>query len=179
MHVYKCFFLLLSPQIFVYIRDTMNAFTKVLVAAIFLIIHSPTLAQGMCIWKYNNHFYWLSLFLFNIADGVIHYFPVSFVSFPGGSAQFTCQALPLNQMISFRWYLNGTQFDNLNLTKFNVKSQFEFGIGSLRFTDIPIEFNGTRVQCEIMQTSSQSLISGIVSLSLQGYSYFCMILIGN
>lgn len=89
------------------------------------------------------------------------------MSFPGGFAQYTCHGLPPNSMSVIRWYVNGSRLDNLNLT--NVKSRSVIGVGSLLFTDIPVEFNATRIQCDIVRTSSQTILSQEGELFLQGY----------
>lgn len=88
------------------------------------------------------------------------------MSFPGGSAQYACHALPLNSLNVVKWYVNGSLLENIT----NVESQFQSGIGTLKFTDIPVEFNGTRIGCEIVLTSSVMLFQE-ASLTLQGYSY--------
>ena len=67
---------------------------------------------------------------------------------------------------SVTWLLNGTELESLGLD--NVNPSFVFGIGSLRFTNLDLEYNHTTIQCRGQLQSGRNITSESVVLLMQG-----------
>lgn len=83
-------------------------------------------------------------------------------SVPGGDAVFRC-ASSGQTTVRIQWLINGTPLESLNLM--NVTEEFTSigdGVGILYFTNLPEDYNMTRIQCEA------TLSSGSTSLSING-----------
>ena len=83
--------------------------------------------------------------------------PDKYVSTPGGRAVFTCLA-PGVSVVDVQWLVNGTELERLNLT--NVTPILETA-GTIKrrrlvFTQIPVEYNTTTVNC-IAMTMNENL----------------------
>ena len=96
----------------------------------------------------------------------VHIIPSDvFVSTPGGSASVSC--FSTHEIVDIEWLVNGTRFDN-NLGP-NVMSQFSSSVrtGRLDFVNLPLNYNGTSVQC-IAELDSGELTSSSIILLIQG-----------
>ena len=67
-----------------------------------------------------------------------------------------------------QWLINGTLLENLNLS--NVNARFSRGVGRLEISRIPLEYNGTTIQC-IANFENRNEPSNILTLLVQGKSY--------
>ena len=65
---------------------------------------------------------------------------------------------------NWQWMINGTMFESLNLM--DVMEVSEGAL--LKFLDIPLEYNGTTVQCTLTGPNGQSLSSTVGTLLVQG-----------
>ena len=98
--------------------------------------------------------------------------PDQLVSVPGGTASFNCYSLNPggDTILSTSWLVNGTLFDTLDLGE-DVTARFneEFQIGKLDFDNLPLSYNGTRIQCMATFSSGYNLTStGATLLLIQG-----------
>ena len=80
----------------------------------------------------------------------------------GAVAEFFCNGP--SQSINRQWLINGTQFESLNLTDVTVELE---GI-RLRFTNTPLEYSGTTVQCTLTAANGVQLSSTVGTLLVQG-----------
>jgi hypothetical protein len=89
------------------------------------------------------------------------------VSVPGGEAIFDCSH---SQTITgAQWLLNNTALQDLNLR--NVVAEFSdiAQVGVLTFTDLPLEYNTTRISCTAITSSGMMISSSSdVPLLIQG-----------
>ena len=84
------------------------------------------------------------------------------ISTPGGDARFRCLS---SSAIGVEWLVNGTLLENLNLN--NVTTEFAEGIGgALLLTNLPVDYNMTRITCKVDESSSVSNTTSL--LLLQG-----------
>ncbi len=91
-----------------------------------------------------------------------------FVSMPGGNATFTCINTGINNI---QWLVNETEFESLNLDNARQDySSLQIGglVSTLMFTNIPLEYNTTRIQCRI-ENSNEVTLQSQSSLFLQGW----------
>lgn len=94
-----------------------------------------------------------------------------YVATPGGPATFNCvpDYSDYNRLI---WFVNDTLLEDTNLT--NVTTMFStigYGIGLLKFTNIPLKYNMTNVRCGAEFNSGENITSNNVAiLLLQGES---------
>ena len=77
--------------------------------------------------------------------------PGQYVSTIGGTATFTCSVSD-GPITGVQWLVNGSELEDLNLPMANVEAVFEThetgsGHGILRFRNVPVEYNETRVTC--------------------------------
>lgn len=80
-------------------------------------------------------------------------------SVPGGSAVFQCTAFG-HTTVRIYWLVNGTQLEELHLK--NVTEVFVLiggGVGTLIFTDLPVYYNTTRIQCQATFSSGETFLS--------------------
>lgn len=95
--------------------------------------------------------------------------PDHFVSTPGGDATFRCLSVSGDQLVIVQWFINGTLLENLNLKNVEIALFPTTGSGSLRFTDLPHEYNMTRIRCRATFSSGTSATSSDSTvLLLQG-----------
>ena len=87
------------------------------------------------------------------------------MSYVGAEAVFTC--FNGRDIVSVQWLVNGTLDDGLNM---NMMS--EFGqisrVGNLLIHDVPMEYNGTTIQCRANSSSGSITYSNIITLLVQG-----------
>ena len=87
------------------------------------------------------------------------------MSYVGAEAVFTC--FNGRDIVSAQWLLNGTLDDGLNM---NVVS--EFGqishVGNLLIRVVPMEYNGTTIQCGTNSSSGSITYSNIITMLVQG-----------
>lgn len=65
-----------------------------------------------------------------------------------------------NRVVGVQWLVNGTQLENLHLM--NVTEGFTtvgIGLGMLNFTNLPVSYNMTRIQCNATLTSGETSLS--------------------
>ena len=88
-----------------------------------------------------------------------------FVATPGGRGVFDCFSPTGERFISVRWLVNGSSIHNAD----TIVAHFfnGSGSGSLEFSDVPVIYNGTTVQCQA-QLGTEVLSSGISRLLVQG-----------
>lgn len=88
------------------------------------------------------------------------------ISFIGGRASFSCF---LDGILSVQWLMNGTELEELNLTDVIVEFDNMRTTGNLLFTDLPLAFNGTTIQCRVTLSSGSEAVSGnMFILLIQG-----------
>ena len=89
------------------------------------------------------------------------------ISISGGSAEFNCISGSI-KAVGVEWLVNGTPLENLNLSNVTtVTTEFAVGFGVLTFTNLPVEYNMTRITCMQMFTSS-TIVNCTSLLLLQG-----------
>ena len=79
----------------------------------------------------------------------------------GGAVEFTCSGPPLST--NRQWMINDTQFESLNLTDITLD-----GDRVLLFTNTPLKYNSTTVQCNLTAANGVSLSSTVGTLLVQG-----------
>ena len=107
----------------------------------------------------NNSDWPLRIFL------VVQLTPVDPVVHAGGVATFTCAATS-STIVSVEWLVNGTSLNSHPLQ--NVEQAFALGSGLLRFSNVSMDDNNTRVQCLATTSSEEVLSSNISLLRVQG-----------
>lgn len=81
----------------------------------------------------------------------------------GGEAQFSCSG---DGATGFQWLLNDTTLDRNTMKIMDIFSAV-VGSRTLRFVDLPLEYNMTSVACN--DTSSRTMmVSNTVCLLIQG-----------
>lgn len=83
----------------------------------------------------------------------------------GHDTIYTCSSL---HAVNIDWLINGTLLSKLQLS--NVVQSFDRigGFGSLRFRNVPLEYNVTTVQCRANITSVEIITSQNSTLLVQG-----------
>ena len=89
------------------------------------------------------------------------------VSTPGGSASFNCISSTFERFSSVNWFVNGSSVEALNNSDITEYFFGESGTGTLEFSNIPEEYNGTTIQCRA-QLGTQNFSSTTTVLLLQG-----------
>ena len=84
----------------------------------------------------------------------------------GEDTTFTCYTAIFGPIEQFQWLVNETRLEDLNKTE-GIEAENNF-IGHLHFTNIPVEYNGTTIQCIIYLTSGESVHSNHAMLFVQG-----------
>ena len=94
-----------------------------------------------------------------------------YVTVPGGEAVFRCSTEAVNTRItSVQWIVNNTLLSNRRDLTNHVTTEFSpigNGVGALRFFDIPIAYNTTRIRCSTVAATgiiSESISSTLVLL---------------
>ena len=87
------------------------------------------------------------------------------MSYVGARAIFICSYG--EDIVSVQWLLNGTLDDGLNM---NVVSDFSqiSRVGNLLIHDVPMEYNGTTIQCRANSSSGSITYSNIITMLVQG-----------
>ena len=83
------------------------------------------------------------------------------------SSIFTCHSINSGALQQFQWLVNGTRLEDLNQTD-GIEADLIHDIGALAFTDIPVEYNDTIIQCIVTFTSGQISTSNNATLLVQG-----------
>lgn len=114
---------------------------------------------------------------------VVSLYPANrFISYVNGSAQFTCQPFSSREndmLVGIQWLVNGTQLENLvlNQTGTNIETLFsdDLEVGRLRFTNLQVNINMSRIQCKSKYYSGNTATStGTTLLLLQGTVNKCL-----
>ncbi len=87
------------------------------------------------------------------------------VVIPGGMSTFVCQSINSGDIQQFQWLVNGTQLESTEGIRATVQSNI---IGILSFNNIPVEYNGTTIQCIVTLTSGETISSNNAALLVQG-----------
>ena len=77
-------------------------------------------------------------------------------------AEFLCHGLA--ESINRQWLINGTQFESLNVAGVTILDRNR----TLEFSNTPLRYNGTTVQCTLTLQESVSLTSTEGTLLVQG-----------
>ena len=94
------------------------------------------------------------------------------MSYVGAEAVFTCNVGDIYDTV--QWLVNGTLDDGLNM---NIVSEFSqiTRVGNLLFRYVPMEYNGTTIQCRANSSSGDITHSIIITLLVQGWlTYACI-----
>ncbi len=83
----------------------------------------------------------------------------------GEETAFTCRVTGTVQHI--QWLVNGTRLEDIN-QRDGIEDAVTFGIGHLSFSNIPVEYNGTTIQCIVTLTSGEIIRSNNATLLVQG-----------
>ena len=93
----------------------------------------------------------------------------------GGGATFRCFSIDHADFSSVQWLVNDTELENFNIT--GVKESFRTGsyYGILEFSEIPLQYNETSVQCRATLSSGNNIpeSSEPSQLLLQGTGFTC------
>ena len=91
--------------------------------------------------------------------------PRGVVSTPGGRARFLCFAPHISGV---QWLVNTSALQDLNLR--NVPATFSniTDLGVLEFSDLPLEYNMTRINCSVNSSSGMIASPNEVLLLIQG-----------
>ena len=85
----------------------------------------------------------------------------------GGNASFRCLPTSVNIM-SVQWLMNGSAtLTNEAIASGNAVVLFDNGVGLLKVINIPLEFNGTSIECHSVLTSGTNFTTDAILL-LQG-----------
>ena len=83
----------------------------------------------------------------------------------GGEATFICIASTM-PIMNLEWHVNGESLSSLQLS--NVVQLFSHGVGTLRFDNVTVDYNDTRVQCLATTSSGEVVASTNSTLLVQG-----------
>ena len=98
--------------------------------------------------------------------------PASYVSVPGGDANFECIGASAT-LSSVQWLVNGTQLETLNLPNLTQIFFVDGSSGILIFEDIPLNYHNTDVQCSVtLSPGSSPVLSDVAHLLLQGMGWY-------
>ena len=79
------------------------------------------------------------------------------MSVPGGVAVFSCAK---GQQISgVQWLVNDTALQDLNLRNVSASFSDRLHMGILQFSDLPLEYNMTRIKCSVSTSNSEVIES--------------------
>lgn len=92
---------------------------------------------------------------------------LQFVSVPNDDAIFNCISLAPG-FGSVQWMVNETSIETLTLTGVTTEFSKNIGLGSLAFTNLPLEYNSTRIKCIGTFESGVTRESESTMLLLQG-----------
>ncbi len=86
----------------------------------------------------------------------------------GDNPVFNCVSLHGATVTSVQWLINGTRLEDLSLT--NVRTDFSeiTEQGSLVFNNVPVEYNGTYIQCRVTLSNGETENSNNSTLLVQG-----------
>ncbi len=90
------------------------------------------------------------------------------MTIPGVMSTFLCQSINSGGIQQFKWLVNGTRLKDLNQTERIRTSDLNQNIGFLNFNNIPVEYNGTTIQCIVTLTSGEVISSSNTELLVQG-----------
>ncbi len=98
------------------------------------------------------------------------------ISIPDDNSTYTCGSSSAT-ITSVQWLINGTQFEDLNLT--NVGTDFnEFSrLGILLFSNLSVEYNNTNIQCRAVLNNGETLYSNNLTLLIQGEIVICELVV--
>ena len=87
------------------------------------------------------------------------------VSYVGARGTFHCS--DGRDIVSVQWLLNGTLDDGLNMNVVSEFSQISL-ISNLLIRDVPMEYNGTTIQCRANSSSGDIIYSNNITMLVQG-----------
>ena len=104
--------------------------------------------------------------------GTVYVYPLGgVVSTPGGNASFQCiSTIPYGERgLRIQWLMNeSVALVNETIGRRIAVAYVSDDIPVLRFTEIPLEFNQTKIQCNASLSSGNQFVSEIALLQLQG-----------
>ena len=77
---------------------------------------------------------------------------------PGGVAEFSC-AIQGEEISGVQWLVNDTALQDLNLRNVSALFSSIVDIGKLKFSDLPLEYNMTRIKCSVSTSNSDVIES--------------------
>ena len=94
-----------------------------------------------------------------------------------GNASFRCLPVSVDSnIVSIQWLMNGSAtLTNEAIASGNAVVVFEIGIGLLDVINVPLELNGTSIQCHCLLTSGTNFTTEPAILLLQGKFSCCLI----
>ena len=100
---------------------------------------------------------------------------VDVVPSSGGNASFRCLSSSVD---SIQWLMNGSAtLTNEAIASGNAVVLFEIGVGRLDVINVPLEFNGTSIQCHGLLTSGTNFTTEPAILLLQGKFYAVIVFV--
>jgi hypothetical protein len=90
---------------------------------------------------------------------------------PGVNLTFTCQSLPYNA-VSVEWQVNNVPLQNMTLENVEATFEKEYGVGFLRFIEIPARYNLSVISCVLQLDSGRTIPSDDAATMFLFYSKF-------
>lgn len=102
----------------------------------------------------------------------------TYVTALGGEVNFNCLSVVVQAQNAY-WYLNGLPLEEHNRSDISISFEaIGNGIGLLRFSNVPVDLNGSRICCAIQTAEHERILSiECTILLLQGYYVQCIILV--
>ena len=85
----------------------------------------------------------------------------------GGDAVFSCLSTS-SLVVSIEWLVNETDLNSLQLTDVNQGFEPIGRVGTLRFDNVSLEYNNTRIQCKVYTSTEGEVLSKNSTLLIQG-----------
>ena len=88
-----------------------------------------------------------------------------------GNERFSCYSITLDSIMSIQWLMNGSApLTNEAIASGNAVVLFDDAVetGLLDVINVPLEFNGTSIQCHCVLTSGTNFTTEPAMLLLQG-----------
>ena len=115
--------------------------------------------------------YYNSIFMMNIGALQPYLQPRNWVVHLGSDASFNCDDFICNcNYNAVEWLINGTALNTLQLNNVRGSYNRRYCFASLQFSNVPVEYNSTSIQCIVNTTcglhlseNSTLLVQGIMS----------------
>ena len=114
------------------------------------------------------------LYIYDVVTAQVQLQPAGgFVSVPGGMARFSC-SLQRQPISGVQWLVNGSSLQDLNLRNVSATFSNHTDTGFLRFSNLPLKYNMTRIKCSVNSSSRVIASESDILLLIQGE--FCYLL---